>query len=141
LYDLALIWKAWRVPECAGGYARTEFAHPGAYPRANSPQTWNLSAWPLVIQCILGLQPLAPIETLAVDPVLPPWLPALTIRRLRIGHATVTMHCERDRNGRTEMEVIEQTGTLNIVRQPPLESLTAGIWDRLQALVSVPRSV
>ena len=84
LYDLSLLWPGYRVPECVGGYSREDMAHPGAYPRANVAQLWNQSAWPLIVQCILGLQPFAPLNLLAVDPVLPAWLPEVTISDLRI---------------------------------------------------------
>jgi glycogen debranching enzyme len=46
LYDLALLSRTHRVPECVGGYSRDEAAHPGAYPRANVPQLWNQSVFP-----------------------------------------------------------------------------------------------
>ena len=82
-----------------------------------------------------------PAELLAVDPVLPAWMPSLTIRGLRVGAATVTLRFERDAEGRTSMDVIDKAGTLHIVRQPPMESLTAGVWDRLRSLISEPLSV
>ena len=61
-----------RIPEC-GGYAR-ERPSPAAYPQANAPQLWNATAFPLIVQSLLGLVPLAPFETLVVDPALPDWL-------------------------------------------------------------------
>ena len=33
-------------------------AAPGAYPRANTPQLWNATAFPLLVQTLLGLVPL-----------------------------------------------------------------------------------
>src|SRR5947207_1352224 len=80
LLDLGQLYDFGRTPECVGGYARTEFPHPGAYPRANPVQLWNQSAYIMLIQVLLGLQPVAPLHTLAVDPVLPPWLPEITLR-------------------------------------------------------------
>ncbi|HTL43001.1 MAG TPA: hypothetical protein VL262_01595 [Vicinamibacterales bacterium] len=62
-------WKAaasHRVPECVGGYARGERPTLGAYPRANAPQLWNATAFPLLLQSILGLQPVAPLHLLVV---------------------------------------------------------------------------
>ena len=57
------------------GYARGERPSPAAYPQANAPQLWNATAFPLIVQSLLGLVPLAPFETLVVDPALPDWLP------------------------------------------------------------------
>ncbi|HEV2149565.1 MAG TPA: glycogen debranching N-terminal domain-containing protein [Longimicrobiaceae bacterium] len=133
LYDLARSWGG-RTPECVGGYARDELAYPGSYPRANAPQTWNQSTLPLILQSILGLVPLAPFRTLAVDPVLPPWLPELTVRGLRVGEARVGLRFHRAEDGTSRHEVVEQEGTLHVVRQPPIDSLSAGLWDRLTAL-------
>ncbi len=134
LYDLARLWPAGRSPECVGGYARSELQHPGAYPRANTPQAWNQSTVAIVVQAILGMRAVAPLNLLAVDPVLPPWLPELTVKKLRVGGATVSLHFWRDENGKSHHRVLEQEGELHIVRQPPVNSLSAGMWDRLGAL-------
>jgi glycogen debranching enzyme len=133
LYDLARLWPGGRIPECVGGYARDEAAHPGAYPRANAPQAWNQSVWAIVVQALLGLVPCAPLHLLLVDPVLPPWLPELTIRNVRIGHATVSLRFWRAANGGSHYEVIELDGPLNVLRQPWVESLSTHLWDRLVA--------
>jgi glycogen debranching enzyme len=134
LYDLAMMWPVQRVPECVGGYPRGDFAHPGAYPRANAPQMWNESAWLLIVQTLLGLQPMAPVRTLAVDPVLPEWLSDVTVHRLRVGHATVTLRFQRKDDGRNTFKVLQRQGTLHVLRQPSPNSLKAGIWDRFAGL-------
>ncbi len=134
LYDLARLWPQSRTPECVGGYARDELAHPGAYPRANRPQAWNQSVWPVVMQCLLGLVPFAPMRLLLVDPVLPPWLPELSVRGLRVGDATVTLNFRRAADGASHHEIVEQTGELRIIRQPWLESFSADPWERAHGL-------
>jgi glycogen debranching enzyme/short-subunit dehydrogenase len=135
LYDLALLWRGNRIPECVGGYSRDQAPYPGAFPQANVPQAWNLSVFPIVLQTLLGLRAAAPLALLAVDPVLPRWLPGVTVRNLRVGEASVTLRFWRDRAGDSHYEVLRKQGTLHIVRQPPVDSLTAGVWDRLGALV------
>ena len=47
----------------------------------------------------------------------------------------MTLRCWRNGDGRTDFEVLHKQGTLRIVRQPPPESLTAGVGDRLHAML------
>ncbi|HYJ79017.1 MAG TPA: amylo-alpha-1,6-glucosidase, partial [Longimicrobiaceae bacterium] len=133
LYDLARVWNG-RTPECVGGYSREEMAYPGSYPRANAPQAWNQSTLPLLMQSILGLLPVAPAHLLIVDPVLPPWLPELTVRGLRLGDARLTMRFHRDEDGRSHYEVIEQEGTVHVLHQRPPDALGTTLWERLGLL-------
>jgi glycogen debranching enzyme len=135
LLDLAGLYELGRIPECVGGYARGEFPHPGAYPRANPIQAWNQSAFPLLLHTILGLQPVASLDLLVVDPVLPPWLPEVVVHDLRLGGAVATIRFWRDRSGESHAEVVRKRGSLHLLRQPPPESLTAGLRDRMSALV------
>lgn len=135
LYDLALLWPHGRSPECVGGYGRHERGHPGAYPRANSFQSWNQSLPAILLQTLLGAQPVGALATLALDPVLPWWLPEITVKHWRIGKAVASIRFWRDEQGRSHYEVVEKEGKLRVLRQPPVESLTVGLWDRLGALV------
>src|SRR6185369_16092751 len=91
LFDLAQLYPEHRIPECVGGYPRSETRTPGAYPRANTPQLWNATAITLTTQVVLGLLPLAPFSTLVVDPELPEWLPEVVVHDLRVGDARVTL--------------------------------------------------
>ncbi len=135
LYDLALLWDGARIPECVGGYDRDELGHPGAYPRANSPQAWNQSLWPIMVQSIVGMWPIVPLHVLVVDPKLPWWLPDLTIRNIRVGEASVAIRFRRDESGHSDYEVLEKSGKIRVVRQPPVESVTASARDRLRAVL------
>lgn len=135
LFDLALLYPEHRIPECVGGYARGDRPVPGAYPRANSPQLWNATAFPLAVQTMLGLLPLAPVETLVLDPVLPYWIPELVLHDLRVGQARVTLRFRRDAAGHSKWEVLHLHGTLHILRQPPVESTTAGLGERARDLL------
>ena len=135
LYDLARVWGDGLIPEAVGGYDRATHPFPGAYPRANSPQAWNVSQLPLLVQTLLGMRAVAALDTLAVSPILPHWLPEVTVQKLRVGGATVTLRFWRDGDGKSDYEIVEQEGTLHIVKQPPVDALNVGIWDRLGALV------
>jgi glycogen debranching enzyme len=135
LFDLAQLYPDHRIPECVGGYNRWERRLPGAYPRANTPQTWNASAFPLLLHTLLGLQPLALLHLLVVDPALPAWLPEVVLHGLKVGEAVATLRCWRDDDGKSHAEILQKQGTLHLVRQPPPESLNAGIAERLKALL------
>lgn len=135
LHDLARLWPEGRIPECVGGYSRDERPSPGAYPRANAPQLWNQSIWAILVQTLLGMRPVAALDLLAIYPKLPPWLPELTLKRLRVGGASVSLRFRLKDDGETEVEEIEKEGTLHLVEQPPIDSLHAGFWDRLGALL------
>jgi glycogen debranching enzyme len=130
MFDLAQIYPEDRIPECVGGYARGERPVPGAYPRANTPQLWNATAFPLVAQTLLGLVPFAHADLLFIDPALPPWLPEIVVRDLRVGGAKVSMRFWLDDEGRSDWEVLHTHGRLRVVRQPAPESLAATWADR-----------
>jgi glycogen debranching enzyme len=134
LYDLARAWPGGRTPECVGGYGRDEQGHPGAYPKANAPQTWNQTVFPLLVQSLLGLVPCAPLRLLLVDPLLPTWLPEIEVRRLRIGDAVVSLRFQRGKDGQPHFEIIEKDGDLRVVRQPWIESVSATPFERIAAL-------
>lgn len=135
LFDLAVLYPDHRIPECVGGYARGGRPSPGAYPRANAPQLWNASAFPLLVHTLVGLQPVAPLQLLVVDPVLPTWLPEVVLHDVRLGAASATLRFWRDQRGASHAEVVRKHGTFHLIKQPPLESLRAGIRDRFGALV------
>ena len=131
MFELAQLYPEQRIPECIGGYARAEWPTPGAYPRANTPQLWNATSIPLAMQVLLGILPLAPFNTLVVDPKLPAWLPDVTVHALRVGDARVTLRCWRDAGGDSHFEVVNQVGALHVIRQPPPESIDAGFGERV----------
>jgi glycogen debranching enzyme len=134
LFDLAERYPEHRIPECVGGYPRVEGEGPGAYPRANTPQLWNASAFPLLLHTILGFQPVAALDTLFVDPVLPTWLSEVVVRDLRLAGSRATLRFWRDESGSSHAEVLHKQGTFRLAKQPPPESLSAGIGDRLSAV-------
>lgn len=135
LFDLADLYPDGRIPETVGGYARTEWPTPGLYPRANAPQLWNASAFPLLVHTMLGLQPVAPLDLLVVDPALPSWLPEIVLRGLRLAGATATLRFWRDDRGASHAEILHKRGTLHLLRQPPPEAIDVRMRDRFTALV------
>jgi glycogen debranching enzyme len=135
LFRLPELYPDYRVPECVGGYDREEHPTPGAYPRANSPQTWNASGVPLVLQSLLGLLPYAARHVVLVDPILPDWLPAVELHDLRIADTRAALRFWRDDQGRSHVKVLEKDGPLHLLRQPPPEALGVKPGRRLRALL------
>ena len=60
---------------------------------------------------------------LLVDPQLPEWLPRITLRGLRVGDASVSIRFERDGDGGSGFEVLEQRGELRVFSHPAPWSL------------------
>lgn len=135
IYDLAHIWEGGRTPESVGGYPRHERAHPGAYPRANAPQSWNNSALTVTLQAILGIRPFARLNLLLVDPILPDWLPEVGLQGIRVGNASVSLHFGRERNGQSRYRVLDRQGRVKVTRLPPLGSHDLNLLGRATAIV------
>ena len=139
-FDLAKLYPAYRIPETVGGYSRGDHATPGAYPQANTPQLWNASSFPLLVHAMLGLQPVAPLHLLVVSPDLPEWMPEAVLHDLRLGESTATIRFWRGDHGRSHAEVVKSTGPFRLIIQPPPESLTARVRDRLRGLYQTLKS-
>jgi glycogen debranching enzyme len=135
LFRLSELYASDRMPECVGGYAPDEHPTPGAYPRSNSPQTWNASALPLVLHTLLGLVPYAGRHVLLVDPLLPAWLPAVELHGLRVGNTTASLRFWRDGRDRAQVRVLDKDGPLHVIRQPSPEAVGVGLGQRLRALL------
>jgi glycogen debranching enzyme len=135
LFELAGLYRGGRIPETVGGYAREDHPTPGAYPRSNTPQTWNASALPLCLQNLLGWLPYAAYHVLVVDPVLPGWLPAVELRKLRVGRTTASLRFWRDEDGGFHVRLLDKDGPLHVIRQPPFEALRVSAGRRLRALL------
>ncbi len=60
------------------------------------PQAWAAGSVFSLLQAMLGFQPDAPAEVLALDPALPDWLPDLTLRDLRVGAASFDIRFARE---------------------------------------------
>lgn len=87
------------------------------------------------MQSLLGIVPLAAANTLMVVPILPTWMPDVVLHRLRVGTATVSLRFWREAAGTSKWEVLHKQGTLHVPRQPPPESGSVSVADRLAALL------
>jgi glycogen debranching enzyme len=113
-----------RLPEALTGHARETVPAPIAYPEACSPQAWSASALVQTVQATLGIYPFAPLRILGVvRPRLPAWLPEVTIRGIRIGHAVVDLRFERRADGSARWRVVRLRGPLLVVPLAPPNDL------------------
>ncbi|HEX5234734.1 MAG TPA: glycogen debranching N-terminal domain-containing protein [Silvibacterium sp.] len=133
VFEAASLFDHDRLPEVFGGHQRTtESPFPGLYTKADWPQAWSASTAFAILQALLGLHPYAPENLLFLDPHLPEWLPEITIERLRVGNAAITLRFHRTSDGDTEYEILDLNGRLHVVRQPSPWSLTTGWAERIR---------
>jgi glycogen debranching enzyme len=110
LFEAAVNFRDYRLPELFCGVQRREHDEPVHYPVSCSPQAWASGAWFLTLSSVLGIRPSAPRKVLnIINPQLPEWLDYLQIRNLRIGKSRVALDFTRQRD-RTFCNVVEVEG-------------------------------
>lgn len=110
LYQTALNFRDYRLPELFCGVQRRENDEPVHYPVSCSPQAWASGAMFLMLSSVLGLRPSAPRKELnIINPELPEWLDYLHIRNLCIGRSRVGLDFSRRRD-RTFCNVVDVEG-------------------------------
>jgi glycogen debranching enzyme len=110
------------LPELYAGTRREPGAFPVQYLGANVPQTWAAGSVFHLLQAILGLDANAYKKTLYVDPVLPHWLPDITLHKLRVGASTATVRFWTE-NNRTRYDVLSGEGELDVEERRELETV------------------
>lgn len=115
VYGAALRFAGYRLPELYCGFDRDRHyqSMPAQYPVSCSPQAWSAGAVFLMLQQALGLRPEATRSTLYLRPVLPSWLNRLSLRRLRVGGATLDLNLVRE--GEKVHVDVRNAGNLNLV--------------------------
>ncbi|HEX5236244.1 MAG TPA: glycogen debranching N-terminal domain-containing protein [Silvibacterium sp.] len=110
LFDTALHFRDYRLPELFCGVERLANGEPVHYPVSCSPQAWAAGAPFLLLTGLLGLRPAAERgELLIVDPHLPPFLTRLRLDNLRVGPARLSLEFTRD-GERTQCNVVDVRG-------------------------------
>ena len=84
-----------QMPELYAGLTRAPVGFPVQYVGANVPQAWAAGSVFMTLRAILGLQPSGKEATLVVNPVLPKWLPDVTLLGLRVGTESFDIRFER----------------------------------------------
>ena len=114
--EAAMYFEHYRLPEVFAGFCREDYGVPVHYPVACHPQAWAAGAIPYLVETLLGLVPEAFDERLRiVRPVLPGFVDRLELRRLRVGRGRVDLHFERTSQGSVSVEVLQVTGSLDVV--------------------------
>ena len=85
-----------QLPELFAGIQKDGTNFPVQYLGANVPQAWAAGSAFLLLQAMLGMAPDAPGASLYIDPTLPPWLPDVTLSRIRLGGKELSIRFWRD---------------------------------------------
>lgn len=92
LYDAALYFRGYRLPELFCGVERRRHDEPVQYPVSCSPQAWASGAPYLLMRATLGFRVDASTHDLKiVNPHLPPFLNRLEVKNMRIGNSHVSL--------------------------------------------------
>jgi glycogen debranching enzyme len=112
--EAASYFVFYRLPELYAGTSREPGAFPVQYLGANVPQAWAAGSVFHLLRAILGLDADAHKNTLYIDPVLPHWLPDITLHNLRLGTNTVSLRFWREQD-QTRYDVLSSNGGLSVV--------------------------
>jgi glycogen debranching enzyme len=116
LLDASLFFDLHRLPELFCGFPRRAGESPTLYPVACAPQAWAAGAVFLLLEACLGLSVSAPEQTLVFSkPVLPAFLPKVSIRDLRVGDARVDLLLTRHDEGDVGVNVLRRYGALEVL--------------------------
>jgi glycogen debranching enzyme len=110
LFQAAMEFRDYRLPELFCGVQRRPFDEPVHYPVSCSPQAWASGSLFLILTSVLGIRPSAHRKELnIINPQLPDWLGHLHIRNLKIGNSRVGLDFTR-RDHRTFCNVVDISG-------------------------------
>ena len=110
LFQAALNFRDYRLPELFCGIERREHDEPVHYPVSCSPQAWASGAVFLLLSSVLGIRPSAHRRELnIVNPTLPDFLDNLSVRNMRVGNSRVGLDFTR-RGERTFCNVVDIEG-------------------------------
>jgi glycogen debranching enzyme len=116
LLDASLFFDLHRLPELFCGFPRRPGESPTLYPVACAPQAWASGAVFLLLEACLGLSVSAPEHRLVFSkPVLPAFLPQVTIRDLKVNDARVDLLLTRHAEGDVGVNVLRRDGALDVV--------------------------
>jgi glycogen debranching enzyme len=110
IFDAALHFHGYRLPELYCGMARGEDDFLVRYPVSCSPQAWASGALFLLLSACLGLSPSAPDGVLVIrEPSLPTFVGRVELRNLRVGRTRLGLLFTRV-GRRTHADVLDASG-------------------------------
>ncbi|PSH03746.1 MAG: amylo-alpha-1,6-glucosidase [Acidobacteria bacterium] len=110
LFEAAMRFRDYRLPELFCGVQRRPYDEPVHYPVSCSPQAWASGALFLMLTSVLGIRPSSHRKELnIINPQLPDWLSQLHIRNLKIGNSRVGLDFTRH-DHRTFCNVVDISG-------------------------------
>jgi glycogen debranching enzyme len=116
LFDAAMHFNSYRLPELFAGIGRGDHEVPVFYPTANPPQAWAAGAIPYLLETMLGLVPEGLEHRLRiVRPLLPAFLDELEVRMLRVGGAETDLRFIRGSENNIRVEVLRVEGRLEVL--------------------------
>jgi glycogen debranching enzyme len=104
--DVASHFLLNQLPELYAGIDRANSPFPVQYLGANVPQAWAAGSVFALLQALLGIEQDAPNNRLWLDPVLPDWLPEMTLTNIPLGEKRFTVRFIRA-GEQTNFEVLE----------------------------------
>ena len=115
VFDAAERLLGYRLPELYAGLHRAEASFPVQYPGANVPQAWAAGSVLRLIAILAGIHATtdAAGSRIYVNPVLPEWLPSLTIRNLRAGGGSLDLALNDG-----QVEVLMNTTKFEVIHGP-----------------------
>ncbi len=115
LFDAALHYDYYRLPELFCGFTKRSISRPVNYPVACSPQAWAAGSIFMILQALLGIEADAPSSTVYVNcPSLPQWLKEVDVRGMQVGKASLSLKFRRDGDV-TSFVVTEKSGTVRTI--------------------------
>jgi glycogen debranching enzyme len=116
LMDASIFFDLHRLPELFCGFPRRPGESPTLYPVACAPQAWASGAVFLLLQSSLGLDVFAPDRRVVFSkPFLPPFLPQVSIRGLKVGDVSADLLLTRHAEGDVGVNVLRRDGPLDVV--------------------------
>ncbi len=114
MFDAALAVDMNRLPELFCGFPRQPGQGPTLYPVACIPQAWASGAVFMLLKAALGLSISADPPRITFNrPALPPFLPRLELRNLKVGGATVDLALTRQAAS-VGVHVLRRDGAVDI---------------------------
>jgi glycogen debranching enzyme len=115
MFDAAERLVAYRLPELFAGLPRHEASFPVQYLGANVPQAWAAGSIFRMVAILAGIHTMTDGDgsRIYVNPALPAWLPALTIRNLRAGRGSLDLSV-----GDGSVDVLSNTTGFEVIHGP-----------------------